>query len=73
MADMNDFVASLDTEIGFPCIHRRQKKYIVPNVDEKLDTWEAVFVKYQEYNTSSGIRKMANNTFYRYCLYLYSS
>ena len=42
LADMNDFVESLNTEIGFPCIHRRQKKYIVPNVEEKLDTWELV-------------------------------
>ena len=70
---MNDFVESLNTEIGFPCIHRRQKKYIVPNVEEKLDTWELVFDNYFVFNTNSGIRKMAYKTFYRYSQYLTSS
>ena len=46
LADMDAFVDSLNTEIGFPCIHRRQKKYIVPDEKEKLDTWNLVFDKY---------------------------
>ena len=72
LADMNEFVDSLTTELGFPCIHRRQKKYLVPNVNEKLDTWQLVSDKYVEFKTAKiDIRKMAYKTFYRYKFNIY--
>ena len=71
IADMDAYVNHLVTEIGFSCIHRRQKKYIVPNVNEKLDTWLLLHQGYEKFkNESIEVRKMAYKTFYRYFQYL---
>jgi len=52
--DMDDFLVSITTEPGFPCIHRRMKLYIVPNVNEKLDTWVLIHEKYVAYIGARG-------------------
>ena len=68
VADMDEYVASLNTEVGFPCIHRRQKQYIVPNENEKLNSWPLVFKNYEIFKGKVTVdcRKMTENTFYKY-------
>lgn len=63
--NLADFVDTLDTEPGFPCVHRRQKEYVI---DPELTTLRAVYGRYKLWcsNQKPEARAMAESTFYRY-------
>jgi len=68
---MKKFVESLQRELGYPCVHRRQKQYIM---DSKLSSWSMMYKKYKEFVDSMiNEKKMeknhiikSENTFYKY-------
>ena len=61
---MNDFVENgILTEEGFHCVHRRQKMYIVPNKDDKVDAWPLLHAKYEWFEHLKKIRKTKDKTF----------
>ena len=68
--DMDECINSLVTVPGFPCIHRRQKLYIEPDLKEKLDTWILLYAKYVQFvGTDPDIRKMSYKSFFRLIIF----
>jgi hypothetical protein len=57
---LRQFINSLDTELGYPCNHRRMKRY-ASQYDSLVDLWEA----YKKF-PSAITRRMKRTTFLRY-------
>ena len=65
-ADLNllkDFLNSLDVENGYPCMHRRMKRY-----SAEYDTYFELWTAYVEYSPplTENLRKMKRTTFLKY-------
>ena len=43
---LNQFLASLPTEPGYPCHHRRMKTYLVIKGDEQCDSFPLLYERY---------------------------
>ena len=73
----SSYMESLDCEDGFPCAHRRPKRYII---SDNVITWKAIYENYVRYvemqreendESNEPIRVMALTTFIEYKNWLY--
>jgi hypothetical protein len=62
---LSNFVEKLTVELGYPCQHRRMKKYIA---EEGIDTWQKLYDKYVQFTSDLKleVRVMKAITFYKY-------